>query len=144
MIIFNEMLEYPWVEDNILPVYGRRAYHICFKIMNGPISTSLSLNCLIGWSTIGDQDVPPTCNLVAPCWLCMIQMICQVVKFWNLCETNRIQILDNIHIPLLQRLPPIFTTPFEVQLLWCSNAMLTIDYHELLVLNFIPVLRLSL
>jgi hypothetical protein len=110
--------------------------------MNGPISTSLSLNCLIGWSTVGDPDVPP--NLVAPRWLRMIEVIRRVVEFGYLCETNRIQIPDNVRIPLLQRLPPILTAPFELQLLRCSDAMLTIDYHELLVLDFVPILRLSL
>ena len=49
--------------------------------MNGPISTSLSLNYLIGWSTVGNPDVPPAHNLVALDWLHMIQVIRRVVKF---------------------------------------------------------------
>ena len=80
MILFNEMPEYPRVKDNILAVRGRGAYRVGFKIINGPISTSLSLNCLIGWSTVGDPDVPPAYNLVVPYWLCMIQVIRQVVE----------------------------------------------------------------
>jgi hypothetical protein len=39
---------------------------------------------------------------------------------------------------------PVFTAPFELQLLRRRNAVLTIYYHELLVLDFIPVLWLSL
>jgi hypothetical protein len=57
---------------------------------------------------------------------------------------NRIQIPDNVCIPLLQRLTPILTASFKLQLLRRNNAVLTVDYHELLVLDFIPVLQLSL
>jgi hypothetical protein len=39
---------------------------------------------------------------------------------------------------------PVLTAPFELQLLRRSDAVLTIYYHELLILDFIPVLRLSL
>jgi hypothetical protein len=61
-----------------------------------------------------------------------------------MCETNGIQIPNNVRIPLLQRLTPILTAAFKLQLLRRSDAVLNIDYHELLVLDFIPVLRLSL
>jgi hypothetical protein len=39
---------------------------------------------------------------------------------------------------------PVLTAPFELQLLRRSDAVLTVYYHELLVLDFILVLRRSL
>jgi hypothetical protein len=39
---------------------------------------------------------------------------------------------------------PVLTAPFELQLLRHSDVVLTVYYHELCILDFIPVLRLSL
>jgi hypothetical protein len=61
-----------------------------------------------------------------------------------MCETNGIQIPNNVRIPLLQRLTPILTAAFKLQLLRRNVVVLMVDYHELLVLNFILVLWLSL
>ena len=72
----------------------------------------------------------------------MIKVVRHIVEFGNLGETNRIQIPYNDCIPLLQYFAPLLPTTFKLKLLWCLNALLAVNYHEFIVLDLIPILRL--
>ena len=122
--------------------YRDGTYHVCLKVMNCPIFLSFSLDNFVSRSPQRNLDVPPTYYLVFPRWLCMLQVVRQVVEFWNFGETNRVQIPDNDRIPLFQYIAPLLPIAFKLELLWCLNVVLAVNDHELIVLNLIPILWL--
>jgi hypothetical protein len=66
----------------------------------------------------------------------------QVVEPRNLSQANGVQVPNNDCIPLLQSTAPLLPTAFKLELLRCSNIVLAVNDHELIVLDLIPVLRL--
>jgi hypothetical protein len=89
-----------------------------------------------------NPDVPPSNYLVSPRRLRMVKVVRQVVEPRNLSQANGVQILDNDRIPLLQSTVLLLPIAFKLELLRCSNAVLVINDHELIVLDLIPILRL--
>ena len=70
----------------------------------------------------------------------MIKVVCYVVEFGNLGETNRAQIPDNNCILLLWCFTPLFPIAFKLEFLLCLNVVLAVNDHELIILDLIPIL----
>ena len=127
-----------------MAAYRDRTYHVHLEVLDCPISLSLSLNNFVSWSFQGNPNVLPTYYLVPPFRLRMVKMVCHVVEFGNFGKMNGVQIPDNDCIPLLQCFAPLLSIVFKLELLWCFNAVLAVNDHELIVLDLIPILRLCL
>jgi hypothetical protein len=125
-----------------MAIYRDGSYHVRLKVLDCSISPNFSLDNFVGGSPVRDPDIPPAYYLVSPRRLCMVKVVRQVVEPGNLSESNGVQVLDNDRIPLLQSTAPLFSTAFKLELLRCSNAMLAVNDHELIVLDLIPILWL--
>jgi hypothetical protein len=112
------------------------------KILNSPISSNFIFNSLVNGSLICNPDVLAVDYLVAPCRLDMVEVVPWIVELGYSSESNKVQIIYNICLSLLQNTTPFFPTSFDMKLLGCCNAVLTVNNHELLVLNLIPILWL--
>jgi hypothetical protein len=112
------------------------------KILNSPISSNFILNSLINGSCFCNPDVPAADYLVAPCRLGMVEVVCRVIELGYSSQSNGVHVPHNIRLPLFQSTTPFFPTSFDLKFLeWCS-AVLVVNNHELLVLNFTPILWL--
>ena len=125
-----------------MAAYKDGTYHIRLEVLDYSISLSFSLDNFVSRSFQGNLDVSPAYNLVPPRQLRMIKVVRYVVEFENFGETNGVQIPNNDCILLLECFAPLLPTTFKLELLWQFNAMLAINDHELIVLDFIPILQL--
>jgi hypothetical protein len=130
---------YPRVEDNQMVVYRDGSYHVRLKVLDSPISPSFSLDNFICGSLVRNPHVPPAYYLVSPCRLGMVKVVRQVVEPG---KSNRVQVPNNDRIPLLQCTAPLLSTAFKLKLLRCNNAVFSVNDHELIVLDLIPILGL--
>ena len=76
--------------------------------------------------------------LITPCWLSMVQMVSAVVEAGDVSQLRLIQRPHDVRVPYLELRPPGFATPSFLELLQGSDAMLTVNYHEVASLDSIP------
>ena len=70
-------------------------------------------------------------HLITPCWLGMVQMVRAVVEDGDVLQLRVIQRPHDVRVPQLELRPPGITTPSCLELLRGSDAMLAVNYHEL-------------
>jgi hypothetical protein len=63
-------------------------YRICLNILNSSIPSNFGFNGLVRWSPVCNSDVPATHDLVAPCRLRMVEVICGVAELRYSSQTN--------------------------------------------------------
>lgn len=123
---------------NLFLIHGKQnAYCILDLFHNCSKPVYCTLVVLVSWSSMRDPDILSDNNLIIPCWLCVVEVICQVVECRYPLQFLWLFVPDNVDIPPGQCISTFLSTPVCLELMKSCYAMLAID--EPPVLNQVPI-----